>query len=240
MNEYKLVSAETILAKVYRDFKPENSGWAYDAMEWIGEAIQEIGTSLPLERRFKKLEVNDHKVALPCHLNVLLGINFRGRRLPLLEDINSLDHSKDFQSSSRVNTVVYAQGEEENINTVSRREDIAAYYTLSNNYINTSFQTGTIKVYFEGLELDCNGFPMIHNEAHYTQALAWFILMKLLGRGMKHQVFQYADAEERWKHFRDMAYNNALMPTPDKMDALARVWVNLTPVVDNVTRTSWS
>jgi hypothetical protein len=65
MATYKTTSCKTVIRKVFRDIKPEDDNWVYDAIEWIGEALEHIGASTQLCRKQCVLTVVDHKVVLP-------------------------------------------------------------------------------------------------------------------------------------------------------------------------------
>ena len=42
MPAVQTISSQAVIAKVYRDFRPNNSSWTSDAIEWIGEGIRGI------------------------------------------------------------------------------------------------------------------------------------------------------------------------------------------------------
>lgn len=87
---YKTVSSKEIIGKVYRDFKPGNASWTYDAIEWIGEAIGFIGYHCGLETKVTcdPIEVCNHRACFPCDMETLIGVSHKGRRLPLGTDLS--------------------------------------------------------------------------------------------------------------------------------------------------------
>lgn len=62
---YKTTSSQEIVRKVMRDLGPEDSNWIYDAIEWIGEALEHIGASAQLESKTCLVKIKDHKGSLP-------------------------------------------------------------------------------------------------------------------------------------------------------------------------------
>lgn len=204
---YKTCSSEKLIAQFYRDYKPSNSGWLLDAIEWIADAIEIIG-SQGLTEQFKDLEIIDYRVKLPCEADVLLGISYKGFRLPRNGGIRHKDPSPTCC-----------------LNNLPRC--IKNSYSLNPNYIQTSFQTGCIRVYYMGLELDCNGFPHLPDSAIYREAINWYILMKMIGRGFKHQTFSYKDADLKWTQTYPKAQNKCKQLDPDGMETFKKNWLGL-------------
>jgi hypothetical protein len=65
---YKTVSSQTIIRKVFRDLRPENDDWIDDAVEWMGEALEHIGSASQLCQKQCTLTIKDHKACLPGDL----------------------------------------------------------------------------------------------------------------------------------------------------------------------------
>lgn len=201
---YKTCSTQKVIAQFYRDFKPSNSGWVEDAIEWIGEAIEIMGCHQGYSEMFKELHVLDYRVKLPCEAESLIGISYKGGRLARTGGIRHKNPNANCE-----------------LNKLTLSLDT---YSLNPNYIHTSFQTGCITVYFEGLELDCDGYPFVIDDAMYRKALEWYILMQMLGRGFKHQVFNYKDAMSQWEATYPKAQNKCKMPDIDGMEQFKKTW----------------
>lgn len=202
---YKTCSVNKVIAQCYRDYKPSHSGWVSDAIEWIGDAIDIMKTGGGYGEQSKPVEVIDYRAKLPCETDVLLGVSYNGMRLPRSGGLNHKNLKK-----ACVNLLPEATGQS---------------YTLNPNYINTSFEEGCITVYYLGIETDCDGYPMVVDDAIYREALCWYILMKLIGRGFKHQTFSYADAEARWNKMHVRAKNRCRMPDIDGYQAFKKSWL---------------
>lgn len=202
---YKTCSVNKVIAKIFRDFQPSHSGWVSDAVEWIGDAIDIMKAGGSYGELSKLVEVIDYRAKLPCDLESLLGISYNGMRLP---------RSGGFNHKNLKNACV-------NFLPVCGNES----YTLNPNYVNTSFQDGCITVYYMGIETDCEGYPMVVDDAIYREALGWYVLMKMLGRGFKHQTFVYADAEARWLKMYPQARNRCKMPDIDGYQLFKKSWL---------------
>tara|TARA_R110000744_G_scaffold221636_1_gene340629 strand:- start:388 stop:1353 length:966 start_codon:yes stop_codon:yes gene_type:complete len=65
---YKNVSSKEIIRKVFRDIKPSTADFVHDAVEWIGEALEHIGSSPQLCQKQMVIDIADHKGCLPGDL----------------------------------------------------------------------------------------------------------------------------------------------------------------------------
>ena len=66
MATYKTISCKAIIRKVMRDLNPGDGNWIYDAVEWIGEALEHIGAGAHVESKGCIIEVDDFKATLPA------------------------------------------------------------------------------------------------------------------------------------------------------------------------------
>lgn len=65
---YKLISSKAIIRKVMRDLKPPGDNWIDDSVEWMGEALEHIGSSPQLSQKGCVLTVKNFKAVLPVDL----------------------------------------------------------------------------------------------------------------------------------------------------------------------------
>jgi len=65
---YKLASSKTIIRKVMRDLKPPGDNWIDDAVEWMGEALEHIGSAPQLSQKGCVLTVSNFKALMPTDL----------------------------------------------------------------------------------------------------------------------------------------------------------------------------
>lgn len=205
---YKTCSINKVIAQIYRDFKPSNSGWVEDAVEWIGDAIDIMKCGGNYTMTSREIEVIDFRAKLPCDIKSLAGIAYKGHRLPRNGGITT-----KLLNCAEVNNLP---------------QSLSESYTLNPNYINTSFQTGCITVFYLGIELDCDGYPTVIDDPKFREALTWYVLMKMLGRGFKHQTFTYKDAEDRWRKMYPQAQNRCRAFDIDGYEQFKMVWTGLT------------
>lgn len=205
---YRTCSVKKVIAQFYRKFKPSHSGWVDDAIEFIADAVEEMKCHQGYSELFKEVDVRDYRAKLPCDAVSLLGIKYKGARLRRTGGIN---HDKTLRKYPNCEVV--------------RLSPCNDTYYLNPNYIGTSIQEGCFTVYYEGLEVDCDGFPFVIDDAVYREALVWYVMREMLGRGFKHQVFTYKDADAKWLQTYPKAQNRCKMPDVDGMEQFAQSWI---------------
>lgn len=203
--EYKLISSNAIIAKVYRDFKPSNSAWIVDAFEWIGEALDIMKCYPGFEEIHDEFEVIDHRVKLPCDIKSLRVILYKGARL---------------QRNGNTNGTI-----PHNIAHLPICHDES--YGLNPNYIETTFKEGCIIIYYKRIPVDCDGFPMIPESTKVTQALSWYIMRGMLLRGFKHQVISFGDADKLWEKYYPQAQNDMKFRSIDDWELFKKSYLGL-------------
>jgi hypothetical protein len=206
---YKSISSKALIAKIYRDFKPNNSSWVNDAIEWMGEAIACINAFHGFIDTSKCINIVDYRGKLPCDLEQLQGITYCGKKLERTGGIKSKRHCK---SSHFLHNTICC-----NVNS----------YSLNPNYIHTSFKEGEIIVYYLGLDVDNDGFPNIPDNFFVKEAISWYIISRMLLRGFKHPVVNYEMADTKWIIFYPRAQNACKFPDIDGQDLFKRTYLGL-------------
>jgi hypothetical protein len=202
MPAVQTISSSAVIAKIIRDFRPTNTSWTGDAYEMVGEAIRGIGSYFASVETGIQLNVEEGKVALPCHLDTVLGVSYKGCRLPR-------NGSLRFHNPCKF--------------TDHLPVDANNSYTLNPGYIHTSFEEGCIVVYCKTIPLDCKGFPLIPDNFEFIGAVEWYIVMLLTLRGDISQI-PFEKAEARWEDKRWRAKNSVDFPDIDDMELFMRGW----------------
>ena len=172
---YKSVSIKEVIGRVIRNTRLTDTGFIQDMNEWIPEAMGYMKTSMSLSPRWEDVEIDYYKGKLPCGLDTLVGVTAGGRRLIANSDIRTYDTRKvkdlgDIVFVSDPSLSLDVSRENEIVTSVtysSLKIDLRAlhampagggsYYTEM-DFINTSFCTGTVRVYFLGIPVDEEGF----------------------------------------------------------------------------------
>jgi hypothetical protein len=106
------------------------------------------------------------------------------------------------------------------------------YYKKELDYIQTSFETGKIKVHYLGQPIDKDGYPLVPDIEEYKTALYWYVRMMMIGTGYKDPMFDYTFCEERWSYFQGRAISKITWPSVDRMERIKNATVRLIPPAD--------
>jgi len=77
MSQIRLTSIDRIISGLYRDMKPVIELNENDLIEWIGEALEQIGAYAQYEEKITYLAVEDYKFSVPCGLHKIIQIGYK-------------------------------------------------------------------------------------------------------------------------------------------------------------------
>lgn len=103
------------------------------------------------------------------------------------------------------------------------------YYQIQGNSIQTSFESGFIKVHYMSLPVCSDGYPLIPDNEAFKQALEWHIIKRLIGSGYDHKVFNYQYANEQFEIYAARGMNEVSYPSLDSWARLNRSLIRLIP-----------
>lgn len=247
---YKTLSSKSVIAKVYRDFKPNVPGWEDNAIEWIGEAMDTIGCAPTLLKKSSgnigdvdAITIKNHRAKLPCDLVNIYSVEYNGRELPQGTDVTGYGlpttprttniYSNDQYSSKVIVDVLpgNSKSTERVLDKVIGPEKVVSdYYLLNPDYIQTSFESGHVKIHYEAYPLCSEGYPLVPDHYYFTEALSWFIMRNLCRLGYTHPEINFKMCHEMWCEYKQLASNRAMFPSIQKMAQLMNVFVRLIPV----------
>jgi len=203
----KHISSGTIIADVFRDLNISGSNWVMNAIEWISFGLAELGGSYHTELVNEELEVSNYRVRIPCALHCLREVIYNNAVLPKYNTINIEDGSI---------------------------ADVEFWNDMSPLYIKTSFETGTIKLYYYKLATEFDKVLNIHTPLIPEDGLMKvriflqeYILMKYLGRGGKHPVRQFEEVRQgvyRPGGYLHKAKNSINFPSLSDMGMVTRIF----------------
>ena len=116
----------------------------------------------------------------------------------------------------------------------------AAYedtYIIDNDYIKTSFQSGTICLSYTAFPTDEDCYPLVPDEISFKEALFWYIYKKLLLSFVsppenRRNGIDYSFAEQQWKYYCTQARNAANYPDIDRYESFMNQWVRMIPNIN--------
>lgn len=106
-------------------------------------------------------------------------------------------------------------------------------YMTKPGYILTNIPNGHIKAQYYSIVTDEDSMPMIPDNAAYSEAIFWYITMKLMYpkklKGLMN-ARDYYDIQNSWNFYRKQAYAEAMMPSGvDELETIKNQWVTLMP-----------
>ena len=152
-----------------RDLKPDDGNWIYDAVEWVGEALEHIGAGAHVTNRGCVIDIKDFKATLPpdvyyinqVSINEVMGVNSSALNTQLQEAAASLStvasaasqSNQAFRNAIQIDpntgqSTVYVNEDAaklfQNIQSAATREmqkAVVKFETYARNYYTRSEQT---------------------------------------------------------------------------------------------------
>lgn len=105
-------------------------------------------------------------------------------------------------------------------------------YSIKPGWIMTNAHSGYLKLSYNAVPTDEDGYPMVPDLASFSEACYWYIAMKSLYptylRGdLDHE--RYNSIRRSWNFYRQQAYAELLMPNADEMESIKNSWNKLVP-----------
>lgn len=214
---YPLISSKAVIGKVIRDVQPNYDSWQGNAIEWIGEAMQKIGTFAGFEDKVYELNVSSYKASIPCDLIDYDSLWLNGKRLVKLASRNAGGEVPGGQSSYEEDSVYFPQ---------------EGYLASGDGYFRFNFEStdegNPVILKGKGYPLDKDGLPMVPNTTDYLQALADYVLYRMMFSGFKHLDLNWREQKDIWRRSMRVA-RTITFPHIDDMERFRRWWGNMVP-----------
>lgn len=121
------------------------------------------------------------------------------------------------------------------------RSDVNNYsldlqYVVKPGYINVSAPDGYLKLAYDSIPTDKDGYPLVPDTASFKEAVYWYVVMKLKYpeylAGRLHREIYY-DIKRSWNYYCKQAYADMMMPNADEMQSIKNTWLKLYPEIDD-------
>jgi hypothetical protein len=202
-------SVYEIIERVFDMYDTEDVSFSV-LVRHISDAISLLGAVTIFEKQICKINIENYKGELPN--NIVSVIQFR-----YYNENNDSYHAMVGATDSFFRNSQHIPHEH-------------LKYEMSQNHIHTKFESGLVELAFNGYAIDDNGYPLIPNDETIKMALEAYVLERialklLLVNKIDNQKYQIL-AQERNFYMRS-AESIANMPTPDKMESIARMMTSL-------------
>lgn len=215
MSEYNLISAKSVVGKVYRDLRLTDSMYVIDMIEWVGEAMEFIAVFPSLRQKQVKLTVADYSTKLPADVAQIYQV----------AKFDEADNLCPLRYNARTFPQRIFDAASPNKKSTDKTGFIVNY-----GYIETDMEEGTIALAYLAYPVDCDNFPLVLDLIPYREALKWYIVTRMIEGGWKHPAgLSFEKAEARWKHYCAQARQRANMPDISQYQHFLENWVRMVP-----------
>lgn len=231
-------------------FNVETTDWHNRINKWVLKACALINQEVLYNPVCAKYVFTNNILHLPIDIKILKGIVYNGvRLLPIDYATSNIGVDTD-----EFNTYYLLSGKPNEDSTllvdpVSRPIEMglpsktvgnignvlapgANYtYTVMRNdmvVLNVPDKDGEVLVYYKSLpyKFNLNGSVdfMIPDDEFFIDALEWYVLLRLSGRGYKHAIFTYPDCEVRWDKAKRIARRAVSTFTEDQRERASNIF----------------
>lgn len=234
---YGYNSSRAVISKVFRDLKLQEAHWISDAIEWMGEALEAIGSVAQMTQESKIVRTSSYKTPMPTNLAVLEEIKYG-----FYTETKTYDNPPKLEDFTEIMAYEGSGTHPSLIDQYNTRKGVQLgvdeTFFIKGNMIHTSYEEDWLLLVYKAFAVDDHGYPMVPDHYSYNQALYWYIVMKMLEGGMQHpagpQQINWAVAEDRWQYYCGQARNRSKMPDAAKYRRFMKSWVNLVPDYNEV------
>src|SRR3990167_4957926 len=223
----KFTTVDRVISSVYRDFKASTDFDWVDAIEWIGEILSLIGSS---GQYVDKVTDGNSDLHHPPQITI---VDYRGR-LPfdmvyLMQAWNCETNSAMQWSTDPFHSSYFCEGYSK---CCTGCKDT---YKINDDYIFTSFETGTVRLAYKAFPTDKDGLPLIPDNQSFIEACKWYIIGKLafklliqdrMNMGVYNEICQNRDL------YVAQATSKANMPNYDRMENIKNIFTRLIPQIN--------
>lgn len=221
-------SITEIIGRVIRNTGVSDTGYIANMHEWIPEAMELLRTETQYSPAYEDIKTNFHKGKLPCGLVYILAVEYCGKRLPYgnsVRDVRAgqrpLQYPETDAFISRVEQIPTPSGNyvyfSELEKVLQMPESSTDYYQTELGRILTSFEEGTVRVYFAQTPVDGNGLPLIPDHGDYKEAIYWYCRQKMIESGYPDKIFKWETCVAMFEKHAERAVTSIDYPSPDEM-----------------------
>lgn len=242
---YNKVSVESVISRILRNTKITDMTTANDIYEWILEASDRFNLRKDLPKVYKELEVSCHTALVPCELVCLDAILYKGERLRRGSSQITVDKNIKNLLSNNADTYFYTETTDIPADQNAQNYSLARgfnlkeataialkdFYYTEGNAIKTSFEEGSITIFYRVRNLDKNGLPFIPDIEEVKQYCFWYVAGQLCMTG-----FKFSDASINYDYCDNKATKclkeaKKIIRTPsyDQKEEELQMWVGLVP-----------
>jgi len=229
-------------------FNVKSNDWQPRLNKWLVKAMTLVNSFYLYNPVAINLAFEDGVLHMPVDISIITGIVYNGIRLSPIDFI-------PFKDVSQATTEHYyllgtAKGDGLIVDPNERPIEVKlptttvvtsdkqtgytnyTYTVLRNDIIQLNLPdlTGSVTLFYKSLpyKLQQNGVVelLIPDNEELIEAMEWYILMRLIGRGYIHHTFKYGDVEARWRDGRRRANISIGSMSADQRERVSHIFRN--------------
>jgi hypothetical protein len=208
----KFISVNYAIRKIINNLGINDKEVALDDyIEWIGEALQYIGSYYQYCEKPAIIEIEDYKGELPCDFCKLISIK------------NGYDNLRNNFNKQLIGN---------NTQVLNKAKHSERDYNLNGDVITVSFRKGTLHIQYLAIPLDSDGLPMIPDDINYLDAMVWKCAYQLSIRGYTFksaQLNNFQWVEAKWNRYCLQARTSLNSPDLDALERIKNIVVRFKP-----------
>lgn len=231
-------------------FNVETTDWIPRLNRWVVSAIGHIHSGLLFNPTSSKLQFENNELLMPIDMKVLQGITYKGIRLvpsdinvKLLTSANEVSETYYFLGNATQDKLIVDPQERPiemklptldythlTVNSGVFNRFINTYTIMRDNVIRLNLleTSGEVILYYKSLPYLLNQDGSIEltvpDNENLIEALNWYILLRLIGRGYKHHTFEYQYVANKWEEERKKAKRSISALSIDKQHVISAMF----------------
>jgi len=211
--EFDMIMERVLETSIFNDISYSN------ALEWAYQAMAKIGTTIPYIHKITDgnkdmnhpdpIEIVDYRAGIPFDAYNIEMIRDWDTKIPYMETAYVYHKSVNTYSDTESRNAIVGE----------------LTFTMNNNYIFTSKETGFLEISYWSFPTTCDYKPLIPDNERYIQAVVRYIQYKeseslwVMEKLSKEKFLYY---EQEWYHYVTAAYVDVNMPNYAKAELLMR------------------
>jgi hypothetical protein len=177
---YGFINGERVILELIDRYNVETTDWLGRMSKWIEDGIRDLSIGVRLESTKETVVVDNYKFRLPCDIEYVEDIEYKGRKIDRTRNVKHRD-----EIENRHPDYAYQLFPTYSLNG-------SEWATLESD---SEFdRNGEVIVYYKRIPVEYSNtynilLPMVPDNHFVIKAIATFCMIKLLYRGYKHPVF---------------------------------------------------
>lgn len=207
------ISIKQTIGRFLKDFGLEDTAYMEDIPEWTEDAIHIMGVPNYYVYKYALIKIENYKGVLPCDID-----NFHSAWVA--NKYTTTDNANNLRRLFIRDVPLLG-------NLVKTPEAATGYGSLNGRHLHTSFENGYVYLIYKGIPLDCDGYPLVPNDAKVKEALQYYYIYRMSLSGFKHPVIDFNSAFQLWERKYPGAANSVNWMDLQDLEEFTELWTNV-------------